>query len=163
VVRHAEDGRRCAFYIADGEGGSLSHVVGMPESYAKAVSGFEISLESLACGLAVASGKPVITRDVLEARRWQPWTWLAREYDYRGCWSFPVETSTGKLVGSFAMYFREPHEAQSHDIDVAAALTQTAAIIISHHQETAERARAKEALRASEERLRLVVNNPNYG
>jgi hypothetical protein len=28
----------------------------------------------------------------------------------RGCWSFPVETSTGKLVGSLAMYFRQPRE-----------------------------------------------------
>ncbi|MBV9655553.1 MAG: GAF domain-containing protein, partial [Acetobacteraceae bacterium] len=146
IVNAAEDGRRCAFYIADDKGSRLSHVVGMGEEYAKAVDGFEISPESLACGLAVAQGKRVVTRDVLEDPRWQPWCWLAREYGYRGCWSFPVETSAGTLVGSFAMYFSEPRDAYPRDLELAATMTQTAAIIISRHKENEERLRSEERL-----------------
>lgn len=152
VVRHAGDGRRCAFYIADPQHNKLRHVVGMPASYAEAIEGFAISPESLACGLAVASGQPVVTADVLEEQRWQPWTWLAREYDYRGCWSFPVETSTGRVVGSFAFYFREPRSVTPADQELAAALTQTAGIIISRYEENM-RLRAREADLARVQRI----------
>ncbi|WP_202864040.1 sensor histidine kinase [Dyella jiangningensis] len=140
----ATDGRRCAFYIADVSGSHLTHVVGMPESYAAAVDGFVISPESLACGLAVATGEPVVTPDVLQDSRWSPWTWLAGEFGYRGCWSFPVETSTGRLVGSFAFYFEEPKAPEASDYELAAAMTQAAAIIISRHQENEERVRVEE-------------------
>jgi two-component system CheB/CheR fusion protein len=155
AVEQAESERRCAFYIADLAQSQLRHVVGMPESYAHHVDGFVISPESLACGLAVSTGTPVVTPDVLDEPRWHPWTWLAREYDYRGCWSFPVETSMGKLVGSFAMYFRQPHEPTPRDRELAAALTHAGAIIISHHQETEARAfLMRELVQAQEERQR---------
>ncbi|WP_439687216.1 protein-glutamate O-methyltransferase [Cupriavidus oxalaticus] len=131
LVNQADDGRRCAFYIAKGD--VLEHVTGMTDAYAKCVNGFRISPESLACGLAVATGKPVITQDVMEEPRWQPWTWLALQFGYRGCWSFPVETATGNLVGSLAMYFEQPRAPTAVDVELAAAFTQTAAIIISRH------------------------------
>lgn len=132
LVSQARNDRRCAFYIA--EGSTLRHVVGMSDSYAECVNGFPISGESLACGLAVATGEPVITRDVLDEPRWQPWTWLAKRFGYRGCWSFPVETPHGHLVGSLAMYFAEPREPTAVDLELAASFTQTAAIIISKYR-----------------------------
>jgi two-component system CheB/CheR fusion protein len=138
AVGQSEVECRCAFYIGDETGHGLHHVVGMPDSYARRVEGFAISPESLACGLAVATGKPVITRDVLEEPRWKDWTGLAREYDYRGCWSFPVETSSGKLVGSVAMYFREPWSPTPRDLELAASVTQAAAILMYRQQEAEE-------------------------
>jgi PAS domain S-box-containing protein len=140
AVEQAESERRCAFYVADDHGG-LRHVVGMPESYARRVEGFRVGPESLACGLALGTGEPVITPDVLEEPRWQPWLSLASDYDFRGCWSFPVETASGKLVSSFEMYFREPRTPTARDRELAAAITHTAGIIVSRYQEAEERAR----------------------
>ncbi|MEM5328855.1 CheR family methyltransferase [Paraburkholderia sp. JHI2823] len=131
LVTQADDARRCAFYIADGD--VLRHVVGMSDDYARCVDGFRISPESLACGLAVATGTPVITRDVLLEPRWEPWRWLAQRFGYRGCWSFPVETSEGNLVGSLAMYFEMPREPSPLDRKLATAFAQTAAIISWRH------------------------------
>jgi two-component sensor histidine kinase len=145
---------RCAFYIADATGTELLHVVGMPDSYAECVDGFRIAADSLACGLAVYTGQPVITADVNAEPRWQPWRWLAAKYDYRGCWSFPIETSSGKVVGTLAMYFRAPREPSPRDFELAAVMTRAAAIIISRSQEAEERARAEAALRDSVETLR---------
>jgi PAS domain S-box-containing protein len=161
LVGNAADRRRCAFYIADRGGRHLRHIVGMSESYARAVNGFVISPESLACGLAVATGKPVITPDVEKDERWRDWIWLARDHGFRCCWSFPIETATGRLVGSFALYFREPREMQPCDHELAAAMTQTAAIIISRHQENEERGRAEAGLRETEERLHTVLDGIN--
>ena len=153
AMKQAESERRCAFYIANPEGTELRHVVGMPDGYVKCVDGLKIGPGSLPCGLAVHRGEPVIMPDVLEEPVWEPWAWLAREFDFRGCWSFPIETASGKVVGSFAMYFKEPNGAADRDRELAAALTHTASIIISRHQESLERERISQALRESERNL----------
>jgi len=148
---------KCAFYIADANGAELHHVTGMEESYAECVDGFKIGADSLACGLAVYTGQPVITVDVTRESRWQRWLWLAERYGFRSCWSFPIETVAGKVVGTFAIYFESPRTATTRDYAAAAVLTRTAAIIISRHQEAEERIRAVEALRASEAALRCAL------
>lgn len=79
--------------------------------------------------------------------------------DFRGCWSFPIQTQTGKSVGTLAMYYRQPREATPRDLSLASAITQAAAIIISWHTAAEERKRAGEALRESEERLRLLIES----
>src|SRR5262249_48553813 len=121
---------RAAFYLSDTSEQTLHHVIGMSSEYARCVDGFAIGKQSLACGLAVAERRPIITPDVTEEPRWREWVWLARQFGYRACWSFPVETA-GKALGSFAMYYAEPHEATKSDVDFAAVLTRAAATIIS--------------------------------
>jgi GAF domain-containing protein len=148
ALQQTDSERRCAFYIADDKGG-LHHVVGMPLSYAERVDGFRIGADALACGLAVSTGHPVITPDVFDEPRWRPWLSLAIDYGYRACWSFPVETSAGKVVGTFAMYFHEPRHPTEHDLRLAKALCSTAAIIIAHHLATDEKQRLDKELRAA--------------
>src|SRR5262245_37924177 len=72
---------------------------------------FQSRSHSLACGLAVYTGCPVITPDVLNEPLWAPWLWLAKEYDFCGCWSFPVETVERRVVGTLALYFPTPRQA----------------------------------------------------
>jgi GAF domain-containing protein len=157
ALKHAGEDVRCAFYIADRAEQRLRHVTGMSESYSECVDGFKIGPDSLACGLAVFTGQPVITPDVTEAPPWKPWLWLAKKYEYRACWSFPIETSSGKAIGTFAMYFKLRREATQRDYEFAAILTRAAAIIISRHQEAEERVRVEAALRESESKLAIEL------
>ena len=83
----------------------------------------------------------MITPDVRAEPRWAAWTSLARDFGYRACWSFPVETATGTLVGLLAMYFAEPCHPTAADLDLAALLCSTAAAIISQHLVADARAR----------------------
>ena len=157
---------RTAFYIADPDVTCLNPIRGagdMPESYTKQVEGFAIGKDSLACGLATATGRPVLTRDVFEEPLWNPWVHLAKEYDFRGCWSFPIETRDGKPIGTFAQYFTTAREAGPHDLALADVVTQAAAIIVSRHTEAQERTRAEEALRRSEEQLQLALDASAMG
>lgn len=153
ATAHFHDAR-CAFYIANANGAELRHVVGMPDHYTECIDGFKIGDDSLACGLAAYTGQPVITSDVALEPRWKPWLWLAKRYDYRAVWSFPLKTATGAGVGTFALYFRNPRDATTSERAFADILAQAAAIIISRHQEVEERQRAEDAMRESEERFR---------
>jgi GAF domain-containing protein len=69
----------------------------MPEAYAKCVDGRD---RPRVIGVRLGRiGQPIITRDVVQEPLGQPWLWLAKQFDYRACWSFPVRNSAGKIVG----------------------------------------------------------------
>jgi PAS domain S-box-containing protein len=163
AVKQFRGEARCAFYIANAAGTELQRGVGMPEEYARSADGFKIGPESLATGLTVNAGEPRITPDVCEDPRWRPWLWHAEQYEYRACWSFPVETSTGNPMGTFVMYFKEPRQATPRDLQFANMLTHSAAIIISRNQVAEDRARTESVLHESEQRLRLAQQAAGIG
>lgn len=147
---------RAAFYLANYEGTALHHIVGMHPGYAEAIDGFPIGPESLSCGLAVHTGEPILTSDVRQEPLWADWLWLAEKFDFRGCWSMPIHTSTRKFTGSFAIYWREPRVATARDLEFITQVSQAAGIVISRHQEVEDRNRAQIAEQKQAERLRLL-------
>ena len=151
------EGTRAAFFLTGPDGRTLHHIVGMPDDYALAVDGLAVSPESLACGLAAHLGKAVLTGDVYLDPLWKPWVWLAEKYRYRACWSYPINTSTGHFVGTFSLYWPEPREAVSCDIERAALITQTAGVIISRFKEAEERRRAEAALIDTQKQLQAEL------
>jgi len=148
---------RAAFYLANEQGTSIHHVVGMPLDYAKVVETVPIGPDSPASGLAIHRGEPVLTADVQKDPGWEPWRWLAERFDFRGCWSFPIHTKAGKFIGTLAVYWRHPRTATERDLELAALMINTASIIISQHAEAEERKIAEQALRESEQRLRTAL------
>ncbi|GEP07362.1 GAF domain-containing protein [Methylobacterium oxalidis] len=144
---------RCAFYVVEPNEAELRLVAGMTAQYADDVDGFKIDADSLACGLAVHLRQPVITPDVRLEQRWAPWLWMAEKHDYRGVWSFPMKTATGRRLGTFDFYFGRPRDADASDRAFATDLAHAAGIVISRHQEAEKRVRAEMLLRESEERF----------
>lgn len=93
------------------------------------------------------TGRPVITPDVRQEPRWNEWLHLCADFPLRGCWSFPLETVAGKVIGTLAMFHPQPRAASARDLELATLLTHAAALIISRHQEAEWRAQAEAALR----------------
>lgn len=165
VIEETGGDARTAFYMADAEGKHLHPVLGagnMQESYLREIDNFVIGEDSFACGLAVPTGLPILTTDVLEDPLWKPWTHIAKKYNYRGCWSFPIKTYDNKAVGTFAIYFSEAREAKPTDLALADVVTQTAAVIISSDMDTQKRIHAEEALRESEHKYRTKLEQDVY-
>jgi GAF domain-containing protein len=153
AIRRSNRGARCAFYISNAERTKLYHVTGMPHDYARAVNGFEIGPNSLACGLAAYTGQAVITPDVNEDARWLHWRAMAAQFGYRSCWSFPLASYEGEVVGTFAMYHCEPFEIADKHLELVDDLGRAASIIIRKSAEKAERSPISDALRDSAEQL----------
>lgn len=97
-------------------------------------STFVVRPESLACGLATHLGEAVVTADVRQDPTWEPWTWLADQFGYRACWSFPLHSTTGSFVGSFAVYSPKPRLPTQQEVDFISHVTQVAAIIIARRR-----------------------------
>jgi len=153
---------RCAFYLADDAGGASPHH-GHAADLCCVRGRFQDRSGRAGLrpgGVHRPAGHPP---DVAAEPLWKPWLWLAEQYGFRAVWSFPIETSERKVVGTLALYFSEPRQASSRDHELANAMTQAAGIIISRHQEAAERAQAEAALRESEARLRSAAEVGRLG
>ena len=145
VLQLSEDGQ----HIRHGAAPSL------PEIYVQAVNGAPIGPKNGSCGTAMYLGKQVIVTDMLEDPLWEDYRDLAKLSGLRACWSTPIFSGSGKVLGSFAMYYREPRTPKGDEARLTEVATHIAGIAIEHE-------RAGNELRASEERFAKAFNaNPH--
>ena len=60
------------------------------------------------CGAAAHHRRFVITEDIDTDPRWILFRSAANDEGVRACWSSPVLTAQGELLGTFGIYFRRP-------------------------------------------------------
>jgi GAF domain-containing protein len=113
----------------------------LPKAYCEAIDGAEIGPVAGSCGTAAFRGRPVFVSDIETDPLWAEYKAVALPHGLRACWSTPIITSGSKVLGTFAMYHREPREATVRDLVLVDLVTQTAALVI-------DRKRAQEALAA---------------
>ena len=105
----------------------------MPDSYHQAVDGLEIGPNVGSCGAAAFSRQRVIVPDVMQHANWSAYLELAERAEIRACWSEPIAL-TGEVLGTFAMYYREPHAPTAFELKVIESATQLAGIAIDHQR-----------------------------
>ena len=92
------------------DAGGLVHPLGgpsLPEDYSRALDGVAIGPDIGSCGSAAFYGKPVLAMDIDTDPRWQPFKTRPLEVGLRACWSTPIKAKDGRVIGTFAFYFRE--------------------------------------------------------
>jgi diguanylate cyclase (GGDEF)-like protein/PAS domain S-box-containing protein len=92
------------------DAGGLVHPLGgpsLPEDYSRALEGIAIGPDIGSCGSAAYYGKAVLATDIDTDPRWQPFKTRPLEVGLRACWSTPVKAKDGRVIGTFAFYFRE--------------------------------------------------------
>jgi GAF domain-containing protein len=94
----------------------LLHPLGgpsLPDDYSRALDGVAIGPDVGSCGSAAYYGKPVLAEDLDTDPRWQPYKTRPLEVGLKACWSTAIKAKDGRVIGTFAFYFREPR-APSH-------------------------------------------------
>ena len=92
------------------DAGGLVHPLGgpsLPEDYSRALDGVAIGPDIGSCGSAAFYGKAVLATDIDTDPRWQPFKTRPLEVGLRACWSTPIKAKDGRVIGTFAFYFRE--------------------------------------------------------
>ncbi|MFL5239853.1 MAG: sensor histidine kinase [Rhizomicrobium sp.] len=116
----------------------------LPAAYNDAIHGLEIGPEVGSCGTAAHRGEPVYVSDIAADPLWATYRDLALTHGLRACWSTPIRSTDGQLIGTFASYYRAPRAPTERDLEVIAMVTQTAAIAVERHRIELERKRAEE-------------------
>ncbi len=117
----------CSALLLDEDGRRLRHCAApsLPDAYCKAIDGVAIGPEAASFGAAAYRREPVVVSDIAADLLWRDYRDRAEPHGLRSCWSIPIPSSHGGVLGVFAMYartVREPTEAETRLVEVAARI-----------------------------------------
>ena len=124
----------CSILLLSDDGNHVRHAVApsLPENYIKVIDGSPIGPKHGSCGTAMFRGKPVIVTDISTDPLWEEYRNFAWAIGVAACWSTPIMSSRGKVLGSFAMYYREPRTPNGEERHLTDTATKLAALAIQH-------------------------------
>lgn len=117
------------------DGNHVQHAVApsLPANYIKVIDGSPIGPKHGSCGTAMFRGKPVIVTDIFADPLWEEYRGFASAIGVAACWSTPILSSKGKVLGSFAMYYREPRTPTGEESHLTNIATKLAGQAIEQH------------------------------
>lgn len=122
--------------LMDQDGRHLRHgaAPSLPAAYCAAIDGAEIGPCAGSCGTAAYRGTPVFVSDIATDPLWADFKAIALLHGLRACWSTPILTRGRRVLGTFAMYHREPREPTVRDLMLVDLVTQTATLVIDRER-----------------------------
>jgi PAS domain S-box-containing protein len=136
------------------QGNELHHgsAAGLPEGYCNAINGLVIGFGVGSCGTAAHTGEQVIVENIETHPYWEPFKQYALEAGVKACWSQPIFSSSGEVLGTFALYYRDPKAPEPSAIALLEAAAEIAGIAI-------EMKRDETNLSNSEEQFTVLANS----
>ena len=149
---------RCSIHLVNLATGTLhcGAAPSLPEVYTAAIEGARFGEGVGSCGTAAARRALVVVADTSTSPLWKDFQHLVREHHLAACWSTPVLSAGGELLGTFAMYYREPHEPTSAELATLRVAAPLAAMVIERHRDM-------QRVRDSEERFRSAFDSAAIG
>ncbi|HEU0188662.1 MAG TPA: diguanylate cyclase [Gallionella sp.] len=144
----------CSILLLDNEGKHLltGAAPSLPDFYNEAVNGIEIGIGVGSFGTAAFTGQRVIVEGIQSHPYWEPYKKLTSEAGLGACWSEPIRSASGKVLGAFAIYHREAQQPTDAEIRLIEQNANLAEIAIG-------RSRADHALKESEKLLSDILEN----
>ena len=153
-VEQAHPDMLCSISLLDSDGKRLlsGAAPGLPGFLTDALSGMEIGIGAGSCGTAAFTGQRVIVEDIQTHPYWAAYQDVTRKTDFRACWSEPIRSASGKVLGTLGIYLREACQPTDEDIRLIEQTANLAEIALG-------RSRADQALRESEKLLSDILEN----
>jgi len=144
----------CSLLLLDADGLHFRSSIApsLPDAYSRAFDGLPIGEGVGSCGTAAYRREPVIVEDIANDPLWLQYRELALSHGLRACWSIPIFNAAHRVLGTFAIYYRQPGKPVERHLRIMAIATHLAAIAISHAQD-------EEALRSSARRYRSTLDS----
>jgi signal transduction histidine kinase/integral membrane sensor domain MASE1 len=112
----------------------LASAPNLPDFFNQAIDGLAIGPDSLACGSAAHANQRVIIKDIDRDPRTANHRELARRANVQACWSQPFSDSSGRILGTFAVYYNQSQNPGGADIALITAASHLAAIATERKQ-----------------------------
>ena len=156
VVESQREGMLCSIWLLDSDGIHMRAVAApnIPEEYIAKLDGFELGPEGGSCGAAVLRRAPVFVSDVLTDPILERVRDVIAAQGFRACWSAPIISHQGEVLGTFAFYFRFVRSPNPSDMQLIDSASRIAAIAI-------ERQKSEQALAVQNTRLQLLLDLTN--
>jgi PAS domain S-box-containing protein len=130
----------------------------LPDEWIGAISPLRIGPNVGSCGTAAYRKDMVVTHDIATDPLWTDYRDLALGFGLRACWSTPIVASDGRLLGTFAVYYRKPHSPDRQEIETVRFITGTAAIALERRRNEEQLRESADALRNQQRWLQAVLD-----
>jgi signal transduction histidine kinase len=146
TIETSAPGMRASVLLLDEDGLHLRHgaAPSLPADYNAAIDGLTIGPDVGSCGTAAYLGEPVVATDLHVDPRWEAFRDLADAAGVRACWSTPIRTHRGEVLGTFAMYYDEPRSPGPEEQRLIELATDLASVAIQRDRGLALEATARE-------------------
>lgn len=118
----------------DGKHLRMGAAPSLPPAYSAKLDGAPVGAHRGSCGTAAYLAAAVFVSDIATDPLWADFKHLPLAHGLRACWSTPIMTGGRKVLGTFAMYHRQPREPTARDMMLVELVTQTAALVIDREQ-----------------------------
>jgi len=127
IVEAKHPGMRCSILLVDAEHERVTVGAGpsLPDEYNQAVEGLRIGPAVGSCGTATYWNVPVVVENIAEDPLWKDLRDAAAIAGVAACWSQPITTSRGVVLGAMALYDTEPSaptRCQMDALEIAARM-----------------------------------------
>ncbi|MDD5390135.1 MAG: EAL domain-containing protein [Gallionellaceae bacterium] len=135
---------RVSILLIDPRSGLLSNgaAPSLPDFYNAAVEGLEPGEGRGSCGTAAWLGEAVIVTDIDSHPYWAPYLEVTQRAGLHACWSVPFKDETGRVLGTFGIYYDAPRAPAPADLELIEEFARITSLAV-------QKVRAGEALRQS--------------
>jgi PAS domain S-box-containing protein len=162
VVEQTASGSLCSVILIDPSGSKIQQAVApsLPSSYNDRFPGCPVDREGGPCTEAARRKTQVIVPDIAADTRWDTYGWRmdALTHGLKACWSTTILASNGLVLGTFAIYWRQPRRPSEQDQKIIEQVTHLAAVAIERKRNEAALTRAFDEIAKSEAELRTIID-----
>jgi diguanylate cyclase (GGDEF)-like protein/PAS domain S-box-containing protein len=146
-------GMLCSIHLAERDNRLvLGAAPSLPSYYNDVMANLRYGEGVGSCGHVMATGQRIIVEDIMNHPNWADFKFDAARARLGSCWSEPIRSSSGRILGAFAIYHRDRQSPSPAQLVLMEQAAQLASVAI-------EQAQAAQALRAGEERFRSLYDN----
>ncbi|HMI87570.1 MAG TPA: GAF domain-containing protein [Polyangiaceae bacterium] len=106
----------------------------LPAAFNRELASFPIGPSAGSCGTAVYRRGPVFVSDILTDPLWEQYRYVVERYGLRACWSSPIFSNDGRVLGTFALYYAQPCTVPDAEVALIRRATHIAGIAIERKQ-----------------------------
>jgi len=124
----------------------------LPSTYISAIDGLPIGPAAGSCGTAAWRREQVVVTDIATDPLWVDYRAFASKHGLRACWSTPIFGTTGKVIGTFAIYYLKSKIPEERQQRLITTVTQVVAVAIDRARAMEKLVKAKADMEAAQER-----------
>jgi len=139
VIRSAKaihPGSMCSALLLDKAGQHLlsGAAPDLPEFFTAAIDGVRIGPGVGSCGTAAFTGRRTIVADIATHPYWKDFRKTALAAGLKSCWSEPIRSTCGRVLGTFAIYRAHPGTPDEQEISLTESAANLVGIAIEREQ-----------------------------
>ncbi len=106
----------------------------LPDAYVDLLNGIPVGPRVGSCGTACFRKERVISHNIRTDPLWEDYREMLLRFGLEACWSQPILSGEGEVLGTFTLYFPHPRAPEPWELEVLEKSAYTIATVLLYHR-----------------------------